>query len=202
MKWFVDYIYKPLGGSRGSKLITLRNIFAVFLISGLWHGAKWTFVMWGFFCALCFIPLFIFGTNKKYSGYVAEKYFLPKFSEVFSMSITYILICIGWIFFRSESLASAFNFIHAFLSGIFSRIAEYHPLKLLSFLPTKDIPIYINTIVSIIFLMVVEWLGRGKEYAIDFELGAAKYFIFSNTIVLMIILFGRFSHQEFLYFQF
>lgn len=201
--WFIDYVYKPMGGSRVSKLFALRNIFAVFLISGLWHGAQWTFVMWGFFCALCYIPLFIFGTNKKYSGFVAENNFLPDFKEIVSMSVTYTLICIGWVFFRSESLTAAMNYIYAFMTGFFSfSLKEFSPLTLAKFLPTKDIPVFLNTILAIIFLLVVEWFGRGKEYAANFNFGAVRHFMFSNAIILMIILFGRFSHQEFIYFQF
>lgn len=201
--WFRDYLYKPLGGSRETKLKTLRNIFAVFLISGLWHGANWTFVVWGFFCALCYIPLFVSGSNRKYAVMGAQNNFFPDFKEIVSISITYMLVCVGWLFFRSESIPAAASYMHALLSGILSTsLIEYSPLSLVSFLPAKDLPIFLNTAIAIAFLLVVEWCSREKEYVTDFDFGAVRNFMFNNVVILLIILFGRFSHQEFLYFQF
>jgi D-alanyl-lipoteichoic acid acyltransferase DltB (MBOAT superfamily) len=82
--WFRDYLYIPLGGSRVSKGLQLRNVMIVFLVSGFWHGANWTFLMWGFIHALLFIPLLYFNKNRVYLDQVSHNKILPSFKEFFS----------------------------------------------------------------------------------------------------------------------
>lgn len=114
--WFRDYLYIPLGGSKKGKWKSVRNIFIIFLVSGFWHGANWTFIIWGLFHALLFLPSFIFKTNRKYtSSIIGENYLLPTPKELLQVGTTFILVTIGWVFFRSESLYHAWNY----LSGMF-----------------------------------------------------------------------------------
>ena len=114
--WFRDYLYIPIGGSKKGKWKSVRNIFIIFLVSGFWHGANWTFIIWGLFHALLFLPSFIFKTNRKYtSSIIGENYLLPTPKELLQVGTTFILVTIGWVFFRSESLNHAWNY----LSGMF-----------------------------------------------------------------------------------
>ena len=109
--WFRDYLYIPLGGSKEGKWKSLRNIFIIFLVSGFWHGANWTFVVWGLFHAVLFIPSFVLKTNRKYvSSIIAEKSILPSPKEAVQALTTFILVTIGWVFFRSETIDDTFNY--------------------------------------------------------------------------------------------
>ena len=111
--WFRDYLYIPLGGSKEGKWKSLRNIFIIFLVSGFWHGANWTFVIWGLFHAVLFIPSFVLKTNRKYvSSTIAEKSILPSPKEAVQVLTTFILVTIGWVFFRSETINHSFNYFY------------------------------------------------------------------------------------------
>ena len=110
-KWFVDYVYIPLGGSRVSKAKVARNIFAIFLLSGLWHGANWTYVTWGLYHACLFLPLILLNKNHKYGGMFREDRKLPTSREALNMFATFVLAMIGWIIFRATSLTQAFEYI-------------------------------------------------------------------------------------------
>lgn len=105
--WFRDYIYIPLGGSRCSKWKSFRNTMIIFLVSGLWHGANWTFICWGTFHALLFLPLLLMKKNRKYRDTVAENRILPSFKEIGQITITFLLVMIGWIIFRAENIKEA-----------------------------------------------------------------------------------------------
>jgi len=114
--WFRDYLYIPLGGSRGSKWLSVRNTFIIFLVSGFWHGANWTFLFWGAFHAALFLPLLIFGRNRLHTNTVAEGKSLPSIKELIQMLITFALVVFGWIFFRAASLSDAFGYIRSLFS--------------------------------------------------------------------------------------
>lgn len=105
--WFRDYLYIPLGGSRVSKVKIVRNTFIIFLVSGLWHGANWTFIVWGAYHALLFLPLILLGKNRRYTNTVAEGRLLPTLHEFLQMLLTFVLAIIGWIIFRAENLHQA-----------------------------------------------------------------------------------------------
>ncbi len=110
--WFRDYIYIPLGGSRVTKTKAIRNIFIIFLVSGFWHGANWTFIAWGGLHAMLFIPSFVLGTNRQYKGKgFGESNFLPNVKESLSVLYTFIVVTIGWVFFRSESITDSLHYI-------------------------------------------------------------------------------------------
>jgi len=105
--WFRDYVYIPLGGSRGSRLIVTRNIFIIFVVSGFWHGANWTFLVWGALNAVYFLPLMLTNKNRSNTDTVAQNKYLPSTKETLQMGLTFLLTIIAWVFFRSESVGHA-----------------------------------------------------------------------------------------------
>jgi len=188
--WFRDYLYIPLGGSRGGTLMKIRNTFIIFIVSGFWHGANWTFIVWGFLNALYFLPLLLAKRNRANLGVVAENSILPSIKELVSMAITFILTVFAWIFFRAESLSHAFSYIsNLFTSKLFS-IPVIRPTNLL---------------VLIILFLLVEWIGRSKNYAIEtFLIKKSKVlrWAFYMVVVMLIFIYSNNSQQEFIYFQF
>ncbi|MCD4743972.1 MAG: hypothetical protein K8R67_16035 [Desulfobacteraceae bacterium] len=201
--WFKDYVYIPLGGSHGTKTLAVRNIFIIFLISGIWHGANWTFLIWGLYSAVCFFPSFIQKTHRLNTDNIANGNFLPKPRELVSIIFTFLLICLGWVFFRSPNLSISIDYIWSFFNGLFTTgLLQYSPSTLIHFLPKEMIPVFINSLISIVFLLTIEWFGRDIDNIIDFKLGTIKSFIFYNIILFMILLLGNFNHEEFIYFQF
>ncbi|MDC0957853.1 MBOAT family protein, partial [Flavobacteriaceae bacterium] len=110
--WFRDYLYIPLGGSRGGTWIKVRNTFVIFLVSGFWHGANWTFIIWGALNAIYFLPLLLTNNNRKNLGVVAEGKYLPSFRELFAMLTTFLLTVFAWIFFRADNVNHAFRIVN------------------------------------------------------------------------------------------
>ncbi len=187
--WFRDYVYIPLGGSRCSKAKIVRNTFVIFLVSGLWHGANWTFLAWGAYHALLFLPLILLGKNRKYPDTVAEGRLLPSFKEVGQMLLTFILVVFGWIIFRSESIADAWiYFQRIFSQGLFTR---------------PDAAGITGFTLCICIMVVVEWLQRHRPH--PFDLGNVKpavlrYAIYLVTVFAILMLGGH--TENFIYFQF
>ena len=188
--WFRDYVYIPLGGSRTTKAKMIRNTFIIFLLSGFWHGANWTFIVWGAYHALLFLPLILLGKNRKYTNVVAEGKLLPSVKEFCLMVLTFLLVSFGWIVFRSETITDAVSYIgNIFSNPIFSDI-------------NSTIGIY-KPLLFIFILLLVEWLGRNKEHA--FNLDTIKYKILRMSIyyiTLIVILMFSMEEQPFIYFQF
>jgi alginate O-acetyltransferase complex protein AlgI len=186
--WFRDYVYIPLGGSRGSMLNVIRNTFIIFLISGLWHGANWTFILWGLLHAIYFIPQLILKTNRKNINIVAENRMLPSLKEVASMLVTFILVCFAWIFFRAESLSHAFHI----LSSIFSKT-----------LFTKPRGVSFISLTFVTLLIVIEWVSRTKVHPLQFfeTHSVKKRWLIYYSILIILFLFGG-QQTEFIYFQF
>ena len=190
--WFRDYLYIPLGGSHEGIWITIRNIFIIFIISGFWHGANWTFIVWGILNAIYMLPLVLTNSNRNNLGVVAQGKYLPSRKELVSMITTFGLTVFAWIFFRSESISHAINYI----SGIFSR-------------SLFTIPVYSGkhelwTTILVIGFVLIEWFGREQPYAIarlgltwNRPLRYAMYY----TIIATIFVFGG-EEQQFIYFQF
>ena len=102
--WFKEYLYIPLGGSRQNHIISIRNTFIVFLVSGLWHGANWTFIAWGAYNAIIFLPLLLANTNRKHLDGVESNAQIPRIKVLIQMGTTFLLVCIGWVLFRSKTL--------------------------------------------------------------------------------------------------
>ena len=116
--WFRDYLYIPLGGSKQGKWKSVRNIFIIFLVSGFWHGANWTFIIWGLFHSILFLPSFILNTNRKYTtSIIAENTLLPSPKEFLQIGTTFLLVIIGWVFFRSDTINDAFLYLSKMMSN-------------------------------------------------------------------------------------
>ena len=189
--WFRDYIYIPLGGSRVGKWKIVRNTFIIFLVSGLWHGANWTFLAWGFYHACLFLPLILLGRNRKYTDTVAVDHILPTAKEFGQMILTFLLVTIGWIIFRAANLHSAIDYIDNMLT--FRTFSGFYKI----FMHWEMLPISI--------MLMVEWITRNKEYGLNgldtiIKSRWVRCTIFSLSFVLL--LFFRGGVHQFIYFQF
>jgi len=188
--WFRDYLYIPLGGSRGGKWQVVRNTFIIFLVSGFWHGANWTFLAWGAFHALLFLPLILLQRNRKNTNSVAEGRKIPNLKELVQMTSTFLLVVIGWIFFRSESIGQAVDYIER----MFNR-------------SLIEMPVYSvgmsKTIFGIILLMSVEWFQRNKKHGLEISFIHNHFIKWSvyYVIIAIILEYGA-NSQSFIYFQF
>ncbi len=196
--WFRDYLYIPLGGSKGGTFIKIRNTFIIFIVSGFWHGANWTFIAWGLLNALYFLPILLTKNNRNNLDTVAEGKILPSLKEIVLMLITFGLTVFAWIFFRSESLSHAFQFI----SGIFSKDLFSMPYVIAGNSGNHILP---KTLLLIIFIfIVIEWLGREKQFPlseIDKKLSSPFRYSLYYILVFVIFWFGG-SQEQFIYFQF
>ena len=194
--WFKDYLYIPLGGSRGSTWMCIRNTFIIFLVSGFWHGSNWTFIFWGAIHALYFLPLLLTKNNRKNMEGVAFGRKLPTLKEFFQMGVTFMLVVFAWIFFRAESIPQAFSYIsNIFSPSLFSFDIGHYQIG-----GRSKVLITALLIISFVF---VEWLGREKQYAIA-DLGIKKKwkrYVLYYSIIIIILLFGE-EGQQFIYFQF
>lgn len=192
--WFRDYLYIPLGGSKGSLLKIVRNTFIIFLVSGFWHGANWTFIIWGFLNALYFLPLLLVKRNRRNLDIVAENRVLPTIKELLSMLTTFFLTVFAWIFFRAESVSQAFSYI----GRIFTK--DLLRLPLIMGEGRKELLV----IFLVIVFVIIEWIGRRNEYAIEKLFTDQKRWIrwgfYYLIIGIIISMLGK--QQEFIYFQF
>ena len=187
--WFRDYVYIPLGGSRCSKVKIIRNTFVIFLVSGLWHGANWTFIAWGAYHALLFLPLILLGKNRKYRDVVAQDRCLPSFKEFGQMLLTFFLVVFGWIIFRAESIGQAWSFMR----GIFTR----------SFFSFPDAPGVTGVCLGICIMLFMEWLQRKREHAMDLTCVTYKAVRYSIYLAVLFLTFAFGGHTvNFIYFQF
>lgn len=191
--WFRDYLYIPLGGSKGGIWFKIRNTFIIFIVSGLWHGANWTFIVWGFLNALYFLPLLLANKNRNNIDVVADGHVLPSFKEFIMIFTTFIMTMFAWIFFRAANIGHALNYV----KGIFSP-------SLLSIPRFEGLGNSFFTIGMILFFVVIEWFGRSNKFAIEnlnLKNKASRY-VFYYLIVMLIIYFGNFDENQFIYFQF
>ncbi len=187
--WFRDYVYIPLGGSRCSKAKIVRNTFVIFLLSGLWHGANWTFIAWGAYHALLFLPLILLGKNRKYRDTVAEGRILPSCKELGQMLLSFILVLFGWILFRADSIGQAWQYIQGvFTASLFNR---------------PDISGVTGFSLAICIMLVVEWFQRNKKHALDLSGLRSGTLRYAAYLALLFLTFALGGHAEnFIYFQF
>lgn len=191
--WFRDYIYIPLGGSRGGNFMKIRNTFIIFIISGFWHGANWTFIFWGLINAFYFLPLLINNKNRVNMGTVAEGKKLPNRKEVLQILSTFVITIFAWIFFRAENISHAFSYI--------SRIFSSSILSSSNFKVLPDVGV---TSILLIIFIIIEWIGREQQYAIQ-KLGlkwkSSLRYLMYFVLILSLFFFGG-KEQQFIYFQF
>ena len=191
--WFRDYLYIPLGGSRGGTWIKVRNTFIIFLVSGFWHGANWTFIIWGGLNAFYFLPLLLLKRNRINLGVVAEGRMIPSLRELFQMVSTFFLTVLSWIFFRAESVESSLKIIK-----------EIFSISVLTYPNFDQRSASLITIFLVLVFMMCEWQLRFSGFSNTISrkvtnntLRRVIYFI----LVLTIILYSRFNNT-FIYFNF
>lgn len=193
--WFRDYLYIPLGGSRGNDWLKIRNIFIIFIVSGFWHGANWTFIVWGALNALYFLPLMLTNSNRSNMDVVAHGKNLPSLKELMFMLTTFGLTTFAWIFFRANDIFHAFAYISEIFSSSLFTIPKF-----------QNMLGAIEAICFILLLILIEWIGRDQQHALTktaLKWNRSARYIFYYFFVCLIIysLLGR-SEQEFIYFQF
>ncbi|MDT0646676.1 MBOAT family O-acyltransferase [Zunongwangia sp. F260] len=191
--WFRDYLYIPLGGSKRSRSITTRNVFVIFLVSGFWHGANWTFIAWGAMHALLFLPLILLGWNRRNTNLISPTKYLPGIKEFFQVTFTFLIIVLTWIMFRADSIEEAMLY--------YSKLLSFSLLEL----PNINVD-YLFLIIPIFLLFILaEWFGRNGEYAIEHLFSSKPRFIRWSmylAIAFCIYLMQPIKSSEFIYFQF
>ena len=186
--WFRDYLYIPLGGSRGALIKTIRNIFIIFIVSGFWHGANWTFIVWGALNAMYFLPILLAKRNRVNLDIVAKGNLLPTSKELSAMLFTFLLTVFAWIFFRAENLDHAI----AYTSKIFSTSLFEIPYF-------ENGSLALPTLLLILFFVCNEWLGRNQQYAIEtlfFDNKAFRLAFYYLNATLIFVFAG--SNEEFI----
>lgn len=197
--WFRDYLYIPLGGSRGTTWKKIRNILIIFIVSGFWHGAEWTFIFWGLINAIYFLPLMLQKKNRMYLDVVAKGRILPTLRELIKILTTFSFTVIAWIFFRSKNLGEAFSYLKL-LFTVPSLQIFMEDIKQLS---ERNHIIYFLSVLS--FFVVVEWFQRNKQHILEFssKKNIMKYrwviYYFTISIILYFLHGGQ---NNFIYFQF
>ncbi len=187
--WFKDYLYIPLGGSKGNLMIKIRNTFIIFLVSGFWHGANWTFIVWGFLNAIYFLPLLIGNKNRSNIDIVAKGKILPSIKDFLSICLTFSLTTLAWVFFRSETVTKAYVYIKRIFCLNYNGGVEYLSIERYS----------VEIIFLIILFIFYEWNARENNHPFT-----GKYKNFKLVSILsFLLLFGVYSKvSEFIYFQF
>jgi alginate O-acetyltransferase complex protein AlgI len=186
--WFRDYLYIPLGGSKGGLVMKIRNTFIIFLVSGFWHGANWTFIIWGGLNALFFMPLLIMEKNRTNMEVAAQGKWFPSLKEILQIMITFFATCIAWIFFRSESVSQACAYIKRICS-----------LELFSF--PAQFPVKVFALVAC--MLMIEWINREQFHGLQIRrFNPWTRRILYGIIIYIILRYANFGNNEFIYFQF
>jgi D-alanyl-lipoteichoic acid acyltransferase DltB (MBOAT superfamily) len=191
--WFRHYLYIPLGGSKVGKLKSVRNICIIFIVSGLWHGANWTFVFWGGLHALFYIPVFLLGRNRIYQENVVGEYSIfPSPREIGMMLWTFTLVTFSRVFFRSPNLTDAFGFIHHFFAD-FSYENYVHPMGY------RMIDFYI-----LLFLFIVyEYrIRKDERNPFKFKSKYIRFFLYTLVVFAILLFYDDGVNRSFIYFQF
>jgi D-alanyl-lipoteichoic acid acyltransferase DltB (MBOAT superfamily) len=191
--WFRDYLYIPLGGSRGGLWMKIRNTFIIFIVSGFWHGANWTFIVWGALNAVYFLPLLLRGNNRNNLNVVAENGLLPSLKEVFQVLTTFGLTVLAWIFFRADSMTHALGIVSEIFSSSTFSIPDFDK---------RHMAFYFMPL--LIVFVLFEWFGRREDFALSKIENKWKkpirYFIYYSILISIVTYAGQ--EQQFIYFQF
>ena len=191
--WFRDYLYIPLGGSRGGMSMRIKNTFIIFIVSGFWHGANWTFIVWGALNALYFLPVMLQNKNRINTNVIAEGKIVPTLREGTQMLTTFLLTIIAWVFFRANNIDHAWTYLSDMCSTSLFSMPNY-----------TDMRHVITTMAMIIGFITVEWFGRADEFALEkFGTGWKKPIrlaMYYSIVVAILLFMGE--EQAFIYFQF
>lgn len=185
--WFRDYVYIPLGGNQKGALIGFRNVLIVFVVSGLWHGANWTYVFWGLFHGLAFTPIFLLKRNRHNTGPISPNSQMPILRDVVGIAMTFSVVTVGWIFFRAEDMGHAFEY----LSGLTQ-------LSIFS-VPNENR----SGIIWVAILGMLDWFHRNEDVPLRWE-NLAQPLRWGGYLALVGLVYyrGYFDGQSFIYFQF
>jgi alginate O-acetyltransferase complex protein AlgI len=193
--WFRDYLYIPLGGSKGSKWNKIRNVFIIFIVSGFWHGANWTFIIWGVLNAIFFLPLLLRNRNRTFLSEISPNSFFPSFKTGIQMLGTFVLTSFAWIFFRSNTVTDAFNYIQRILLN-----ENYLTISSNRTMNTNIKPL----LIFIFFFVLMEWVNRNRESifgGVTMRKPIIRYSFYFITLLLIIMNLHN-STKDFIYFQF
>lgn len=191
--WFRHYLYIPLGGNRVGKLLSLRNIIIIFLVSGFWHGANWTFIFWGGLHALFYIPVFLMGRNRIYAdNVIAENSWFPSLKEIGQVALTFILVTFSRVFFRSPTLTDSFAYLDRMVSD-FSYSPYVHPMGY------RMIDFYILIALFTFYEYIIR---KDERNPFKFKSRYIRFFIYSVLILLMLLFYDDGVNRSFIYFQF
>jgi D-alanyl-lipoteichoic acid acyltransferase DltB (MBOAT superfamily) len=176
--WFRDYVYIPLGGSVENPFWRFRNLLVVFLLSGFWHGANWTYVIWGLVHVLFYIPSVFFGKSNRKKGFL-------------DMIGTFLIVCLAWIFFRAASIDEAFGYIQ----HMFINVQHW-----------ESFGWFCRGLILLIPFILIEWINRDNATGIpfiQFNWSRPIQMTYETVLaVLIIISFYTLDHEQFIYFQF
>jgi alginate O-acetyltransferase complex protein AlgI len=187
--WFRDYLYIPLGGSKGSVAGKIRNVFIIFIVSGFWHGANWTYIIWGALNACYFLPLFLLNKNRENLVFTKNNIGLNYCIDLIKIVITFSLTTFAWIFFRADNLNHALNYIAQMFSSSIFKIPAVLPLELIG--------------ITFLFILV-EWANKNKEHVLQnlqHKLSAPLRLLLYCLLIYSILILSE-GDQEFIYFQF
>ena len=190
--WFRDYVYIPMGGSRVGTAKIIRNTFVIFLLSGLWHGANWTFIVWGAYHALLFLPLILLRKNRVHTNQVAEGRLLPTWKEALQMFVTFAFAVVGWVIFRSETITQSWEYLRG--------MAQWDSFQACYlFFTQKEV---CTTAWLCILMLIVEWLQRDKQHGLEMNIPQwyIRYPIYLALMAAIIYFYG--DAVTFIYFQF
>ena len=191
--WFIDYVYIPLGGSRNGKWRTIRNTMIIFLLSGLWHGADWSFVAWGAYHGLLLVLLILLNRNTKYEHVVAYEKWYPSLKELGLMMMVFVLATFGWMMFRADNMTQFVDYTARMCSADILSIPKLQG----------------NTILfmNIALMFVVEWFMRRQKHGFDFQqrsdkplYTATRYTIYTLVFILILLFGGHTENFIYMYF--
>ncbi|WP_264566723.1 MBOAT family O-acyltransferase [Flavobacterium sp. N3904] len=186
--WFRDYLYIPLGGSKGSKAMQVRNVFIIFVVSGFWHGANWTYLAWGFLNAVYFLPLLLLNRNRSNIDEIQLHWSWDSVRTIVSIFTTFILSTIAWVFFRAKTITDAFLYLKRIVVN-----REFSSQYLENERYNYELLLMVGLFV------LVEWNNRTKVEPISGKYNTVKLAL----AIAAILAFGTYSdYKEFIYFQF
>lgn len=192
--WFRDYLYIPLGGSFGSTAKALRNIFIIFIVSGFWHGANWTFILWGGLHAMLFVPLFLTNTNRKHlDTIIGQDKTFPSVKELVQVLFTFLLVTLSWIFFRAETVGVAFEYLTQIFQLTNGELTFYHPrgFRMLDYY-----------VILVLFCIYEYRIRKDERKPFQFKSRVLRYLMYIILVLLILLFFDDQVDRSFIYFQF
>jgi D-alanyl-lipoteichoic acid acyltransferase DltB (MBOAT superfamily) len=186
--WFRDYLYIPLGGSKGGIWMKIRNTFIIFIVSGFWHGANWTYITWGFINAIYFLPLLLSNSNRNNIDEIKLSFNTDSVKVIFNILFTFFITCIAWVFFRAKTITDAVSYLKRIIfNGDF--YSQYLDNERYNYEVLPMIAIFV----------LVEWNNRTKEEPLSGKRSMLRVILALGAILA----FGTYSdYKEFIYFQF